>query len=412
MTTKLSTARPGLAIIANCVAPYRVYLHTQVAARIPELQLHSLITHGAAEFDWKVDVPASINATYFGAPGESPLGSNLRSVRAEWRKGGRIIRYLQEHSIRAVVMNGYHYVSYLRVVNYCHRAGIPLFGRNDSNIQCERSLPAWKRWLKGRVYGWWIPRTAGIMSMGQWGDQFFLKYGADRSRLYRVPYLPDLDLFARGMPDRLERFRRKYGLNTDRRYLLYSGRLAPQKRVDLLIDAFGAVADARPEWDLLVVGDGVCGDDLRRRVPERLRNRVIWTGFQEVDDCVAAYHSAHVLVLPSDREPWAVVVQEAMAVGLPVVASDVVGAARELVEDRVSGRIFPVGNCAALEQAILDVTDAEALAEYQRRAKSAVAEWRARIDPVAEIRRALVSCGVLATDDNHNTPGTIAFTPW
>ncbi len=392
MTTELSTARPGLAIIANCVAPYRVYLHTQVAARIPELQLHTLITHGAAEFDWKVEVPASINATYFGAPGESPLGSSLGSVRPEWRKGGRIIRYLQENNVRAVVMNGYHYPSYLRVVNYCHRAGIPLFGRNDSNIQCERSLPAWKRWLKARVYSWWIPRTAGIMSMGEFGDRFFLNYGADPSRLYRVPYLPDLDLFARGVPDRMEGFCRKYGLSADRRYLLYSGRLAPVKRVDLLIDAYAAVADARPDWDLLVVGDGVCGDELRRRVPERLQNRVIWTGFQELEGCVAAYHSADVLVLPSDREPWAVVVQEAMAAGLPVIASDVVGAARELIEDKVSGRIFPVGNRAALEQAILDVTDAQAIEEYRRGARFGLARWRGQVDPVAEIRRALVSC--------------------
>lgn len=84
------------------------------------------------------------------------------------------------------------------------------------------------------------------------------------------------------------------------------------------------------------------------------------------------------------RKPW-----------LPVVSSDVVGAARDLVEDRVSGRIFPVGNGAALEQAILDVTDAQAIADYQRGAKSALAEWRVRVDPVAEIRRALVNCGVI-----------------
>lgn len=397
MMTELSTPRPGLAIVANCVAPYRVFLHTQVAARIPELQLHTLITHGAADFDWKVDVPASINTTYFGATGESPLAGTLSTARSEWRKGGRIIRYLQQHNVRAVVMNGYRYLSYLRVINYCHRAGIPLFGRNDSNICCERSLPTWKRWLKARAYGWWIPRTAGIMSMGQFGDEFFLSYGADRSRIYRVPCLPDLDLFARGMPDRLEGFRRKYGLSEDHRYLLYSGRLAPKKRVDLLVDAFAAVAAARPEWDLLVVGDGVCRDDLRRRVPERLRSRVIWAGFQEFEDCVTAYHAADVLVLPSDREPWALVVQEAMAAGLPVVSSDVVGAARELVEDHVSGRIFPVGNRTALEQAILDVTDVQSIAEYKREARSALTEWRSRVDPVAEIRRALIERGVIGT---------------
>jgi glycosyltransferase involved in cell wall biosynthesis len=395
MKTDLSTTRPGLAIIANCIAPYRVYLHTQVAARIPELQLHTIITHGAAEFDWKVKVPDSINTTYFGSPGESPLVRSLRTAPVEWRKGGKIIDYLRERNVRVVVMNGYNYLSYLRIINYCHRAGIPLFGRNDSNIHCERGMPGWKQWLKARVYGWWVPRTAGIMAMSRYGDQFFLKYGADESKLYRVPCLPDLDLFAEGQPDRLAGFRRTYGLRPGRRYLLYSGRLAPKKRVDLLIDAFAAIADARPEWDLLVVGNGACGDELRQRVPERLRSRVIWTGFQELEGCVAAYHSANVLVLPSDREPWAVVVQEAMAAGLTVIASDIVGAARELVEDLVSGRIFPAGDRAALEQAILDVTDPSAIAQYQERARASLAAWKVRDDPVAEIRRALVDCGVI-----------------
>ena len=389
--------RPGLAIISNVMTPYRANLHRELAAQIPELKLHTLITHGAAEFDWKFAVPDSIHTTYFGAANDSPLASSLnpRTWLPEWQKGGRILRYIQENNIKAVVLNGYRYPSYLRVIQSCYRSGLPLFGRNDSNIKCERFLPAWKAWLKARVYRWWIPRTAGIMSMGQFGDEFFLKYGADRSRLYRVPCLPDLDYFARGDAEQLSGFRRKYGLSTARRYLLYSGRLVPIKRVDLLIDAFAAVADARPEWDLLIVGDGICGDELRSRVPERLRNRVIWAGFQSLDGCVAAYHAADVFVLPSDREPWAVVIQEAMAAGLTIVSSDIVAAAREMVEDKVTGRIFPAGDLNALTESLLDVTRDTDAASRRERTQTAVADWLRRSDPVREIRRALVDVQVL-----------------
>ena len=62
-------------------------------------------------------------------------------------------------------------------------------------------------------------------------------------------------------------------------------------------------------------------------MPEALRSRVVWTGFLDHGEPAFVYHSADVLVLPSDREPWALVIQEAMAAGLTVVASDVVGAA-------------------------------------------------------------------------------------
>jgi glycosyltransferase involved in cell wall biosynthesis len=74
---------------------------------------------------------------------------------------------------------------------------------------------------------------------------------------------------------------------------------------------------------------------------------------------------------------------------LVVVASDVSGAAYELVEDRRSGRIFPVGNLEQLKEALLDVTDDNALPKYKQESRAALARWRNETDPVAEIRRAL-----------------------
>jgi glycosyltransferase involved in cell wall biosynthesis len=233
------------------------------------------------------------------------------------------------------------------------------------------------------------------MPMGEWGDQYFEQYGVPRSRMYHMPYTPDYEYFARVESQRLHQFRQRQGLSTARRHLLFCGRLVPMKRVDLLIDAFAAVADERPLWDLLIIGDGVLAGELKQRVPERLRPRVKWIGFLESDELVPAYHAADVLVLPSDREPWAVVVQEAMSAGLAVVASDVVGAARELIEDGVSGRIFSAGDVESLGRALRDVTDEQKLPAYKQRSQAGLASWRRAIDPVAEIRRALADAGVL-----------------
>jgi glycosyltransferase involved in cell wall biosynthesis len=290
-------------------------------------------------------------------------------------------------------------------MDYCSRNEIPLFVRNDSNIRSEPPLSAPKRWLKRRLYAWWLKRASGVMSMGELGDQFFLKYGANAQHLYRVPYWPDYDAFAHVDPDALARFRRKYGLQEGRRRILFSGRLVPAKRVDLLIDAFAAVAAGRPDWDLMIVGDGPLQHELRSRVPKSLSGRVVWTGFLDGDEAKLAYHVADVLVLPSDREPWAVVVQEAMAAGVIVVASDVSGAAHELIQDGKSGRIFPAGNLAQLSQAVLDVTDPQALTAYRERVIAALVVWRQTVDPIAEIRRALADFNVL------KRPATTPETP-
>lgn len=387
--------QPGLAIVANSLTPYRVNLHRLIAAGIPELKLHTIITHDHADFRWECVPPESIHVSHFGRPGDSPLASTFQAPRYEWRKGGRVIQYLHEHDIRAVIVNGYRYISYLRLIGHCHKAGIPLFVRNDSNIRSEGRLPVAKQFLKSAVYAWWMKRISGVMSMGELGDRFFLKYGADRRYIYRLPYWPDFDAFAQVDADRLERFRRRFGLHPQRRYVMFSGRLVPVKRVDLLIDAFAAIAAERPDWDLLIVGDGVLGDELRRRVPETLQPRIIWTGFLDHDEPALALHAADVLVLPSDIEPWALVVQEAMAAGLVVVSSEISGAAYELVEDGKSGRIFPAGNLAELRRAVLEVTTAGPLAEFKDRSRAALAAWRQGIDPVAEVRRALVDFNVL-----------------
>ncbi len=384
-------------MISNVLTPYRVHLHKVIAAGIPELKLHTLVTHGPADFDWELQPPESIHVRYFGSQGDSPSASPFRRPFSERRKGGRLIDYLKQNDIRAVILMNYRYISYLRTIQYGSAVGLPVFVNNDSNIQTDRHLSVGKRWVKKRFYSWWLRRVSGVMSMGEYGDQFFTFYGADPARIYRLPYWPDFDAFADVDERSLDQFRRKFGLSADRKYLLYSGRLVPVKRVDLLIDAFVAIADQRPDWDLLIAGEGALRQELERRVPESLRSRVVWTGFLDGREPALAYHAADVLVLPSDREPWAVVVQEAMAAGLTVVSSHVVGAAHELVEDGVSGKIFPAGDQSALEHALLAVTSVDTLESFQRRAYEAIARWRSEINPVAEIRRALAKTCVLRT---------------
>jgi glycosyltransferase involved in cell wall biosynthesis len=393
---------PGLAIIANVMTPYRLNLHKLVAAGIPELNLHTLLTHGPAEFAWNLQLPESIHASFFGSPGDSPLASTFRSPRREWQKGDRLIDHLQAHNVRAVILFGYRYLSYLRVIRHCRKSGIPVFVHNDSNIHGERNLSGGKRLVKILLYRWWLAQVSGVMSMGEYGDQFFLQYGVEPRRLYRVPWPVDYELHTAVSDERLQQFRRKYHLAADRRYLLFSGRLVPDKRVDLLIDAFAAIAARRPGWGLLIVGDGVLAADLRARVPEPLRSRVVWTGFLDGDEPALAYAAADVLVLPSDREPWALVIQEAMSAGLAIVASHIVGAARELVEDKRSGRIFNAGHLDELIDALLEITDPGKLQWYQQQAGRALEDWQQKCNPIAEIRRALVEAHVLAevTDSN------------
>ena len=132
-------------------------------------------------------------------------------------------------------------------------------------------------------------------------------------------------------------------------------------------------------------------------MPADLASRVHWLGF--VDDATtlcALYRACDVLVLPSWFEPWGVVVNEAVAAGLAVVASEAVGAAAELVRDGVNGRVFPVGDVAALGACLGDVTGPGRCESMKAAAAEVLADWRRRGDPVRGLRMALASAEITA----------------
>jgi glycosyltransferase involved in cell wall biosynthesis len=387
--------KPAVAIVANSHTPYRLHLHQRIARELPEIKLWSVYTHEVSNAPWAFAVSPEIGPISFGRGESSDDQSRPRFAIREWRKAGRIIRWMKEQNVRLVVVFGYNDAGRLRIIRWCKRQGVPVFLFGDSNIRGDRATGV-KAFAKRRIVGRVVRACTGVMPCGTLGQAYFQKYGARADRVFFFPYEPDYALAAQIDAGAVADARRRFGLATDRRRLVFSGRLIPIKRVDLLIDAFAAIAGERPQWDLLIIGDGPLRAALQARVPDALKPRVSWAGF--IDDAkavTALYRASDVLVLPSDVEPWAVVINEAAAAGLAIVASDVVGAAAELVRDGVNGRIFPAGDAAALRAALLDVTDPGRTDAMKTASASVLADWRRRGDPVEGLRRALEFTGVL-----------------
>jgi glycosyltransferase involved in cell wall biosynthesis len=125
--------------------------------------------------------------------------------------------------------------------------------------------------------------------------------------------------------------------------------------------------------------------------------RIIWTGFIDDQAALSAlYACSDVLALPSDFEPWGVVVTEAAAASLALVCSSNVGAARDLVTDGLNGRVFTAGDAASLEEALLDVTSSSQVDRMKASSPKVLSTWHEKADPVKGLRQALHSSGVLA----------------
>jgi glycosyltransferase involved in cell wall biosynthesis len=388
-----SRNRLGLALVCNSLPPYRVHLHRRIVREMPEVKFWTICTHEGTDARWGFDPPAEINTVSFGLqPGVADLpGIN----RESFRKGGAIIRWLRENDVRVVIMFGYNDIGRARIIRWCRKNGIPCFVFGDSNIRGDIATGI-RAVLKRIFLGWVVRNTIGQFPCGSLGRAFFEKYGASPEAIFYFPYEPDYDqIFS--LPDQtIETARQRYGLAPGRRRIVFSGRFVQVKRPDLLLEAFIRIAPQRPEWDLIMVGDGVMNEQLRAMVPAELADRIIWTGFVHDQPMVSAiYRASDVLVLPSNNEPWALVVNEAVAAGMAVVASDVVGAAVELVRDGVNGRLVRPNDVDALTECLLDVTRPDRIDAMRAASPMILQDWRRRADPIQELRRALAWADVL-----------------
>jgi glycosyltransferase involved in cell wall biosynthesis len=122
---------------------------------------------------------------------------------------------------------------------------------------------------------------------------------------------------------------------------------------------------------------------------------VKWLGFQQFDQLVLAYHSCDVLVHPSEYEPWALVINEAVACELPVIATSVVGAAVELVRHRENGLLVPPRSVEAMADAIWEITRTDRYLAMKASCLPILDAWQRAADPVEGVREALRHFGLI-----------------
>jgi len=230
-------------------------------------------------------------------------------------------------------------------------------------------LPYYKRHVLARV----LRAAAGVIVLTDSQADFVRRsYAVPAERLYVVPNGVGEEHF---MPPR------RAPRPGEAHRLLYVGRLSPQKNVARLLDALSTCE--RP-FRLRVVGDGEQRADLRRRARRLGLVEVDFAGALHGDDLRRAYADADVFVLPSDREGMPLVALEAMAAGLPVVATRVPGNVELLRDTALLAEPTPRALAACLDDLAADPELFERLA----RGSSVAARphtWTAVVDRLADV---------------------------
>jgi glycosyltransferase involved in cell wall biosynthesis len=260
-------------------------------------------------------------------------------------------RAIRDTDPDVVLVPGWHSITLLRAVGACRRRRIPVLYRGDSHLGSapggwRRPLWTGRTWLLLRLF-------SAYLSVGHRAGEYLRRFGIGPSRIFPSPHAVDNDFFARSaaphrQPAARAAARASWGLDARDFVVLFVGKLEPAKR---LADLIRAMARLAPGSSLLVVGGGE-RDASCRAEAARLGVRTGWAGFLNQSELGRAYAAADCLALPSERESWGLVVNEAMATGVPCVVSDRVGCAPDLVRPGETGESFAMGDVSDLAAAL------------------------------------------------------------
>jgi glycosyltransferase involved in cell wall biosynthesis len=283
-------------------------------------------------------------------------------------------RRVHDYRPQAVVVHGYSHLTENVVIQASRSAGIPVLLRGESNLLRQR--PALVRVGKRLALPLVMSRLAGALAIGTHNARYLEHYGVPRERIFLTPYAVDNAFFreqARAARTEARAWRAKLDIPSDHLVVLFVAKLIPEKACADLIRAMGSLR--RRDVTLVIAGDGPLRTDTEALAAGYPGLSTRFLGFANQTRMPAVYALGDLLVLPSLSEPWGLVVNEAMNLGLPVIVSDQVGAAPDLVSS-ANGWVFPAGDIPALTAALREaISDRTALKRRGEASRARIAEW-------------------------------------
>ena len=288
-------------------------------------------------------------------------------------------RALEESCPDVVAINGWGDYLAPQAMRWCAKNGVAVVMMSEST-EADRPQSRLKTLAKRRLV-----RMAGSSLVGgEPQKRYMVSLGARRERVFTGYDVVDNEFFSRASTGRKENGERA------KTYFLASNRFIERKNLGLLIDAY-AQLETQCDWDLCLLGDGELKGELiaqcrshglfvEERAPweasgaERSAQTVFFPGFRQIDELPRFYAGAGCFVHPALAEPWGLVVNEAMASGLPVLVAERVGCAQDLVEAGVNGFTFDPADCAELASLLQRVAAEDfPLAEFGRASRQKIA---------------------------------------
>jgi glycosyltransferase involved in cell wall biosynthesis len=255
-----------------------------------------------------------------------------------------LVRRLSKLSPKLVLIPGYYTLPAIAAAIWCKTTGRISVLMTETTA-ADHVRKGWREKLKSllirSLFDW-------AVTGGEAHDRYLLQLGFSQQRIAHFYDVVGNKHIQESVSDiRLNSCPAQHRLPDH--YFLFVGRLAPEKNVTGLLDAWLAYREGGGHWSLVIAGDGPDGPALKQRIKASVhKTHVFFLGHRSARELLPVYAFASTFVLPSKREPWGLVVNEAMAANLPVIVSKRCGCAEDLVRPQQNGFVFDPSNLQML----------------------------------------------------------------
>jgi glycosyltransferase involved in cell wall biosynthesis len=286
-----------------------------------------------------------------------------------------LISQVKAYNPDAVLLMSYNYASIYRFLWHWDHSRIPLLFRGDSHrLLASHSI---KTWLSHKVITRIYSLFSACLYVGQANYEYFRYYGVPSNNLFFSPHAIDNDRFvSQGAAAKQQAitWKQELGIPENHAVILFAGKFEDKKRPLDLLQAF--IKNNLDHVSLLFVGAGILENELKYQATAG--KNIYFAPFQNQSLMPRTYAIADLVVLPSygSQETWGLVINEAMCLGRPIIVSDNVGCAQDLVHSGKNGLIFPAGNVLALSQSMLEAfSDRNRLQEWGKESLSIISNY-------------------------------------
>jgi glycosyltransferase involved in cell wall biosynthesis len=310
-------------IITNIPSPYRIDFFNEFGKHVDLTVVFEAKQANGITFNWNLDEILNFKVEFL-----------KNGYISEKRINLSILKFIIRPSYDHIIMTNYAYYTEMVALIALKMQKIQYFLEIDGGF-VRNELKARKIFKTFLIKG-----AKGYFSPSKASDEYLIHYGADKGIIYRYPFtsLKEEDVINKYDIDKIA-LKKKLKIN-DKFIVLSVGRFIHIKGFDVLLKAS---RNFHKEIALYIIG-GIPDDDYLEIVEKYNLKNVHFVDFISKSNLEYYYSIADVFVFPSRGDVWGLVVNEAMAKGLPIITTDKSIAGLELVENDINGYVIPVEN--------------------------------------------------------------------